>query len=312
MTENKAEKSPQELEEKAIAVRTSIAANGRGLMLRNLDDMFRFGQFVQKCRLANSAEEALIKIQTGAELNIPPMKALQSVLVVNGQARLWGDMPLGLVRRSGLLESITETIEGEICKDLKTTKDDVKAVCTTKRKGEDAKTTEFSVADAKRAGLWGKTGTWLTHPQRMLKYKARSFNLRDNYPDVLAGITIHEEFEGVDLLDTQTNDKPRSAALLENEKLSTMPAVEKPPVTVPPEVAVKPTQATEGKMTPAEATEHAEDVLTDKVYTCTGKMESECPEKDRRLKIDDDHLEQDESGGYLCPGCGYLLEEIKE
>jgi len=305
MAENKVEK---QVEEKAITVRASIEANGRGLVLRNLDDMFRFGQFVVKCQLAKTPEEALIKIQTGAEYGIPPMKALQSVLVVNGQARLWGDMPLGLVRRSGLMEDIIETIEGEIGKDLKITPDIVTAICKTKRKGEDWKQTEFSVADAKRAGLWGKTGTWLTHPQRMLKYKARSFNLRDNYTEVLAGIVIHEEMEGIEMPDT-TSDKPRSAALLEEKKPSIMPAVEKPPVMIPPKGIAPTGQADKGQITPTEAEAHAEDVLTDKVHTCTTET---CENEGKRLKIDDDHLERDTDGiGLICPACGMLVEEIK-
>lgn len=184
MTENE---TPKETN----IIKTPIVANAHGLVLRNLEDMFRFGQYVVRCGLAQTPEQALIKIQTGAELGITPMKSLQTVMVVNNQARLWGDMPLALVRKSGLMEYIIETIEG--------VKDGRVAICKSKRKDSpNAVETRFSVTDAIQAGLWNKAGTWKQYPERMLKYRARSFNLRDNFPDALAGVIIAEEYEGVE------------------------------------------------------------------------------------------------------------------
>jgi len=173
-----------------------IVANGRGLQLRNMDDMWRFACAVCKSGLAPKSfiqpEQVLIAMQTGAELRMPPMRSLQSFCVVNGQARLWGDAPLALVRQSGLMEYIRERVEGE--------GSNMVAICETKRKGDpEPVITEFSVEDAKLAGLWGKAGTWKSYPKRMLKYRARSFNLRDNFPDAFGGATIAEEYEGVDM-----------------------------------------------------------------------------------------------------------------
>jgi hypothetical protein len=51
------------------------------------------------------------------------------------------------------------------------------------------------VADAKRAGVWGKAGPWTQYPKRMLGIRARSFALRDVFPDVLGGLDIREEVE---------------------------------------------------------------------------------------------------------------------
>ena len=47
--------------------------------------------------------------------------------------------------------------------------------------------------DAKRAGLWTKAGPWQTYPRRMLQMRARSFALRDAFPDVLKGLISVEE-----------------------------------------------------------------------------------------------------------------------
>jgi hypothetical protein len=68
------------------------------------------------------------------------------------------------------------------------------AVCQTSRKGKDANVVgRFSVADAKRAGLWGKSGPWTQYPKRMLQLRARGFALRDAFPDVLKGLVTAEE-----------------------------------------------------------------------------------------------------------------------
>jgi len=68
------------------------------------------------------------------------------------------------------------------------------AVCQAKRRGY-AKPTiaTFSVADAKKAGLWGKSGPWQQYPKRMLQLRARGFALRDAFPDVLRGLVTAEE-----------------------------------------------------------------------------------------------------------------------
>jgi len=204
--------------ETAIATRT-IEAGNRGLALRSIDDIYRFAQCVVRSGLAPSSyttpEQIIIAVQTGAEMGMPPMRSLQSFCVINGAARMFGDAPLAKVRESKQLEYIKEHIEGE--------GDDRIAVCETKRKDDpNPKITKFSVADAKLAGLWGKVGRtgkptpWVLYPERMLTYRARSFNLRDNFPDALAGATIAEEYEGVEMNGFSIPDaKPKSAALLE-------------------------------------------------------------------------------------------------
>lgn len=175
-----------------------ILANGRGLALRSMDDMWRFACAVRDSGLAPSTfqkpEQILIAIQCGAELGMPPLRSLNSFCVIKGAARLWGDAPLALVRQSGLMEYIKEWIEGE--------GEDMVAYCETKRKGDPHPIkTEFSVEDAKQAGLWNHKDrpTWRLYPKRMLKYRARSFNLRDNFPDAFGGASIAEEFEGVEM-----------------------------------------------------------------------------------------------------------------
>lgn len=134
----------------------------------------------------NRPEHIAARIIAGREVGLSPVQAVNWIMIVNGRAVIWGDAALALVRASGRLDSIVETIEGE--GDART------ALCTTRRKGDaEGRTTAFGVADAKRAGLWDKPGPWQEYPDRQLMWRARSWNLRDQFGDVLNGLGIVEE-----------------------------------------------------------------------------------------------------------------------
>jgi len=129
----------------------------------------------------NNPGNILVAIQWGMEIGLQPLQAMQSIAVINGRPSIWGDAMLALVRSSGLLEAISEEVT------------DSKAVCTIKRRGEQEVVREFSMQDAKQAGLSGKQGPWSQYPKRMLQMRARAFALRDVFPDVLRGVYVAEE-----------------------------------------------------------------------------------------------------------------------
>ncbi len=129
----------------------------------------------------NNPGNILVAIQWGMEIGLQPLQSMQSIAVINGRPSIWGDAMLALVRSSGLLESINEEVT------------DSKAVCTIKRRGEQEVVREFSMQDAKQAGLSGKQGPWAQYPKRMLQMRARAFALRDVFPDVLRGVHVAEE-----------------------------------------------------------------------------------------------------------------------
>lgn len=151
-------------------------------------------------------------IQMGATVGLPPMAAVANIMVVNGKFAMYGDAQLAVVRDSGLLEHFEERFEGkEPPGDAKIADwpDDFVAVCTIKRNGIEV-VERYSVADARRAGLWGKTGSrgptpWVTNPKRMLRYRCRAFILRDNFGDVLLGLqhTVEELQDMGDLVETE-------------------------------------------------------------------------------------------------------------
>ncbi len=133
----------------------------------------------------NNPGNILVAIQWGMEIGLQPLQSMQSIAVINGRPSIWGDAMLALVRSSGLLESINEDVT------------DSKAVCTIKRRGEQEVVREFSMDDAKRAGLTGKQGPWSQYPKRMLQMRARAFALRDVFADVLRGVHVAEEAQDI-------------------------------------------------------------------------------------------------------------------
>jgi hypothetical protein len=131
-------------------------------------------------------ESCLLAIQHGSEIGLSPMQSLQNIACINGRPAIWGDAALAVAMASAVCESVTETIDGE--------GDNMVATCNAKRRGYERPTVvRFSVADAKKAGLWGKTGPWTQYPRRMLQLRARGFALRDAFPDVLKGLVTAEE-----------------------------------------------------------------------------------------------------------------------
>jgi hypothetical protein len=171
-----------------------------GIVLQTMDEIWRFAETVIASGMApkgiNNAAAATITIQMGLEVGLPPMAALQNIAPINGRPSIWGDAMLGVVRSTGDLEEFSEWYElaGErIARPPAELPDDLMAVCRVKRRGYDAKESSFSVADAKRAKLWLKQGPWTEYPTRMLKFRARSFGLRDEFGDALRGLHSVEE-----------------------------------------------------------------------------------------------------------------------
>jgi len=135
------------------------------------------------------AGNVLIAVQMGAELGLQPMQAIQNIAVINGRPALWGDAALAVVSAHPECEDVVEKIDG--------TGESMSATCTIKRANREPVVRTFGVADAKRAGLWGKDGPWKTYPQRMLQMRARSWAMRDAFADALRGIGVVEEVRDI-------------------------------------------------------------------------------------------------------------------
>lgn len=150
----------------------------------------------------DSSKKVLIAIAQGQTVGLNAFQSMQAFYIVNGQATLWGNAPLAICRQNPhwnedgydeWFEVKKERIPGH---PDNWDDDSITAICQTQRKGAQPKPSYFSVADAKKAGLWGATGKlYGAYPFRMLKFRARGYALNDNFGDSLKGIQIRETFD---------------------------------------------------------------------------------------------------------------------
>lgn len=135
-----------------------------------------------------------------------PDTSIRQVANIEGTPSLFGDLPLALVKRSGLLESFREDYYDKaynlISFENKNLHEQVYASVTfVKRKDVPEKSYAFTLDDAKTAGLYPATkrdGTpspyspWNKYTKIMMRYKSRSIALKNEFPDILNGIGIAE------------------------------------------------------------------------------------------------------------------------
>lgn len=162
----------------------------RGVALSSLEDLFRLAKAIAQSGMApkgyDRPEAVLVAVQMGAEVGLPPMAALQNIAVINGRPTLYGDAVPGIC--ASLVDSYKDEMFGTIGSD------DYGCRVTVSRKGRaDPIVRGFTVADAKKAGLWGKQGPWSQYPTRMLLMRARTYAYRDCFPDKMRGMLTAEE-----------------------------------------------------------------------------------------------------------------------
>lgn len=171
-------------------VPVSAGANVAALIPQTIDEAWRIAQAFAASGMApngmNKAEQIMVAVMAGAELGLAPFQAVQSFAVINQRPTLWGDALVAVVRARGVV--IVESIEGE--------GDDMTATCSAVRPDtRETITRTFSVADARKAGLWNKSGPWQSYPKRMLTFRARAYALRDGCADMLRGVYVREEVD---------------------------------------------------------------------------------------------------------------------
>lgn len=204
----------------ALPVSQPPRQSWRGVRLDDMDAAMRFSKaiaasgFAPKSyypndpdpdvRLRAATAAVFAAVQLGAEVGLSPMASVQNIALINGRPGLFGPAMLAVVRNSGKLEAIEEGIRG--------TGDQTEGYCTVTRVGEPARTFVFTWAQAKKAGLTGKAGPWSQYPDRMLLARARTFALRDVFPDVLLGLSQSaEELQDIPTLNLSRPPEPELA-----------------------------------------------------------------------------------------------------
>lgn len=184
----------------APAKLTPMIAGGdvTAIIPRDHVEASRFARAIWDAGLAPSSykddKQVTVGIMAGLELGVPPIQALSGIAIINGRPAVWGDLAVALAQKGGMAnhEDFFEGEEGA---------DNYTAIYRAWRKGQEKPYEgRFSIADAKRAKLWGNASKqpWILYPYRMLKNRARAFALRDGFADCLKGLAIAEEARDMD------------------------------------------------------------------------------------------------------------------
>lgn len=166
-----------------------------------------------------SAEQVMVVVMKGSEVGFAPMQALSTIALINGRLSIYGDgLPAVVYRAGGVMD---EKIEGN--GDART------ATCVVTRANGHTTTRSFSVADARKARLWGKAGPWSQYPDRMLQMRARGFAVRDGMADALNGLYVAEDIQDAPAPQFTPQAVPESANRLQ-ARLGTTEGVTEPTV----------------------------------------------------------------------------------
>ena len=158
-----------------------------------LEDVWRIAKAIAGSDLApkdykDKPDNVVVAVMMGAEVGLSPMASVQNIAVINGRPSLWGDAALAVVRVHPEFEAIGEAYDESTAI----------ATCTIKRRGQESITRHFGRLDAEKARLWTKEGPWQQYPRRMLQMRARSWAMRDAFPDALRGLHIAEEVQDIE------------------------------------------------------------------------------------------------------------------
>ena len=150
---------------------------------------------------SQDAVGAIMCIEAGRKLGLSWMQSLSDIYPVKGRIGIMGTAAKAVIFASGILESWTETTEGEY------PQPGYKHITISKRKDlPNEFRTEFSVFDASTAGLMQKD-IYKKYGKRMIAWRDIGFHASDYYQDILKGMKTVEELNDYDGLVPGTPEK---------------------------------------------------------------------------------------------------------
>lgn len=232
----------QEAFNKKMQASNQLMAQDNGLIIGgSLEERYRVCTLYAKSGMLpksyDTPEKVFAGIQYAIELGFAdkPLTALRNIAIINGQPSLWGEMPLALVKSSGLLvmhEEFFEDKKGNKLPETCVAEEVFAAVCLIQRVGEPIK--RFAYTQDDRTSL-GVAAIWKSFTKIMMKRKARAIALKDVFPDTLLGIRVAEYDDHLYL--DETRDKSITVLPPQEEKLNKFKDKFKPKdVEVQPEV----------------------------------------------------------------------------
>lgn len=134
---------------------------------------------------AQDPAKAMVKILGGREIGVGPMAAMREINIIKGKIELSASLMARLVKESDKYDYRVIEHDEEKC---------VIKFYQVGHKGEleEIGKSEFSMEDAKEAGLVRENSPWEKYPKNMLFARALSNGVKWHCPDVTGGAAYHE------------------------------------------------------------------------------------------------------------------------
>jgi hypothetical protein len=159
--------------------------NGR-LEPQSLGGMVRIADMLMLSGMMSTVknrEQALVLVVAACELKLSYIDTLTGLAIVNGKPMLHSRLPMALAIRTGQFNGVDVKFDG--------VGDGLTCFVTVRRRYADGTVCafdgEFSMADAKKAGLMAKDN-WQKYPRDMLKARAMSRALGMGFADAFGGM----------------------------------------------------------------------------------------------------------------------------
>lgn len=129
--------------------------------------------------------QAMAIIQAGKEMGLQPLQSLRSMNFIKGR----------LVMSVQLQLALAKSTKNVIVENLEESDDFCKVVL---KRGDEVIACEYTVEDAKKAGLIKPDGNWIKYQRQMLRWRAIGDALRIICPDLVMGLLSPEEAESIE------------------------------------------------------------------------------------------------------------------
>ena len=168
-------------EEKALAIKGSTSLTPFHEIRDMAQACFESHMFTD----LKTAAQAIVKMQAGNELGLPPIYSLQRLYMAEGKLGMSAETMGALIKRSGKYNYMVKEHTDQKC------------TIIFYENGQEVYPSTFTMADAQRANLVKPNSGWVKYPRALLFSRALSQGARIVAPDALGGAYTLEELEGI-------------------------------------------------------------------------------------------------------------------
>jgi hypothetical protein len=175
---------------------TELAPRAPRMAMGSLEDPEALGRVLAASGYfqdARDAAQAVVKVLAGAELGFGPIASMTGVYIVKGRVTLSANLMAAAIKRHPKYDYRVKDLTDE------------KAEVAFFERGQEIGSSEFTMADARRAQLSGGEN-WKKYPRNMLLWRAMSNGAKFYCPDAFSGAPVYTPDElGADV-DPETGE----------------------------------------------------------------------------------------------------------